>query len=92
MKILVTGGAGFIGSNLIKTLITYDNFQVFSLDNYSTGFQSNEVTGCTYVNDDLLNIDKAFDIQFDVIFHLAALARIAPSFIKPHDTFISNVN
>jgi UDP-glucose 4-epimerase len=91
MKILVTGGAGFIGYNLIKTLITYD-FQVFSLDNYSTGFQSNEVTGCTYVNDDLLNIDKAFDIQFDVIFHLAALSRITPSFIKPHDTFIANVS
>ena len=92
MKILVTGGAGFIGSNLIKHLITYDNFQVFSLDNYSTGFRSNEVTGCTYINDDLLNIDKVFDIQFDVIFHLAALARISPSFIKPHETFISNVN
>jgi UDP-glucose 4-epimerase len=92
MKILVTGGAGFIGSNLIKHLITYDNLQVFSLDNYSTGFRSNEVTGCTYVNDDLLNIDKVFDIHFDVIFHLAALARISPSFIKPHETFISNVN
>ena len=39
-----------------------------------------------------MNIDKVFDIQFDVIFHLAALARIHPSFIKPHETFISNVN
>jgi UDP-glucose 4-epimerase len=65
---------------------------VFSLDNYSTGYKSNEVEGCIYVNDDILNINKVFDIQFDVIFHLAALARIHPSFIKPHETFISNVN
>ena len=91
MRILVTGGAGFIGSNLIQALLL-SKHDVFSLDNYSTGYKSNEVEGCIYVNDDILNIDKVFDIQFDVIFHLAALARIHPSFIKPHETFISNVN
>ena len=91
MRILVTGGAGFIGSNLIQALLL-SKHDVFSLDNYSTGYKSNEVEGCIYVNDDILNINKVFDIQFDVIFHLAALARIHPSFIKPHETFISNVN
>lgn len=91
MRILVTGGAGFIGSNLIQALLL-SKHDVFSLDNYSTGYKSNEVEGCIYVNDDILNIDKVFDIQFDIIFHLAALARIHPSFIKPHETFISNVN
>ena len=92
MRILVTGGAGFIGSNLIKALLT-NKYEVFSLDNYSTGYKSNEVSGCTYIDDELCNIDNVFDNKhFDVIFHLAALARIQPSFIKPHETFLSNVS
>ena len=56
-KILVTGGAGFIGSNLIKKLIEKD-FDVTSLDNYSTGSKDNELIGATYINDDIENIVK----------------------------------
>ena len=44
MKILVTGGAGFIGTNLIKRLLQ-DKHEVYSLDNYSTGLQKNEIDG-----------------------------------------------
>ena len=90
---LVTGGAGFIGTNLIKSLIK-DNHKVISFDNYSTGFKENEQEGCEYFNIDLTEVE---DYDFlaekpDVIFHLAALARIEPSFEYPKQTFEYNVN
>ena len=47
MRVLVTGGAGFIGTNLIKKLIELD-YEVYSIDNYSTGKKENEQEGCTY--------------------------------------------
>tara|TARA_R110002012_G_scaffold280796_1_gene469502 strand:- start:250 stop:432 length:183 start_codon:yes stop_codon:yes gene_type:complete len=54
MKILVTGGAGFIGSNLVKRLL-YEGHKVHSLDNYSTG--NTEVKGCEYFKGDIIEID-----------------------------------
>ena len=47
MKFLVTGGAGFVGTNLIKRLLK-DGHQVISFDNYSTGFKKNRQEGCQY--------------------------------------------
>ena len=47
MRAIVTGGAGFVGTNLIKRLLK-DGHKVISLDNYSTGFQENEQKGCQY--------------------------------------------
>jgi UDP-glucose 4-epimerase len=90
LRILVTGGAGFIGSNLIVRLISIGH-EVHSLDNYSTGSSKNEYDGCTYVEGDVQDIAEIFDEQFDVIFHLAALARIQPSFQNPVQVFDANV-
>ena len=45
MKVVVTGGAGFIGTNLIKRLLK-DNYEVVSIDNYSTGLKENEQYNC----------------------------------------------
>ena len=81
MKFLVTGGAGFIGTNLIKGLLK-DGHEVFSIDNYSTGLKENEQNGCTYYNSDICdcnNFDNFMDDP-DLVFHLAALPRIQPSF------------
>ena len=89
MKCLVTGGAGFIGSNLIKRLLEgYDN-RVTSLDNYTTGNIENQHKGCKYIHGDIRDY-KALG-TFDVIFHMAALPRIAPSFKNPREVFETNV-
>ena len=92
MKTLVTGGAGFIGTNLIKRLLK-EGHSVVSLDNYSTGKKENHQEGCRYWDYDLS--DKYCPVlerdEYDVIFHLAALPRIQPSFDNPVSTFNSNV-
>ncbi len=80
---LVTGGAGFVGTNLIKRLLK-DGHDVSSLDNYSTGLKSNEVEGCRYWVGDIQHI-STMDTDFDVVFHMAAIARIQPSFEMPED-------
>lgn len=90
MKILVTGGAGFVGSNLIKRLLN-ERHEVQSLDNYSTGLKSNEVGGCRYWIDDIQNI-STMDKDFDIVFHMAAIARIQPSFERPQDYIETNFN
>ena len=89
MKILVTGGAGFIGSNLIKRLIS-ENHNVVSLDNYDSGSESNHVDGCNYHSGDIENI-SLMDKDFDLVYHLAALSRIQPSFENPSEFFRVNV-
>ena len=90
MKALVTGGVGFVGTNLIKRLLK-EGYKVVSLDNYSTGFKDNEQKGCQYFDVDLCH---TYDYSFfmdkpDVIFHMGALARIQPS-IKDPITAIQN--
>ena len=90
MRALVTGGAGFVGTNLIKRLLR-DGHQVVSLDDYSTGYRENEQKGCDYIN---IDITESFDDwveKFDVIFHLAALARIQPSIKYPVPPLKTNV-
>ena len=88
MKILVTGGAGFIGTNLIKRLIT-EGHNVESIDNYDSGLVSNHVDGCNYHSGDIESVNL-MDKDFDLIYHLAGLSRIQPSFKNPSETFRVN--
>jgi len=92
MNILVTGGAGFVGTNLIKRLLK-DGHNIVSLDNYSTGTEDNHQEGCKYVDADIRDvIDFDYFMEKpDVVYHLAALARIQPSFINPANTLETGI-
>ncbi len=89
-KALVTGGVGFIGTNLIQRLIL-EGYQVFSLDNYSTGSRDNELSSVTYVKGDIESIDQFNTQNFDYCFHLAAQSRVQPSFEDPEESLRVNV-
>ena len=89
-KALVTGGAGFIGTNLIKSLIEH-NIKVVSLDNYSTGHKLNEIKGVKYFNLDIEEIEHINDTNFDMCYHLAAQSRVQPSFDNSQESVRVNV-
>lgn len=91
MKALVTGGAGFVGSNLIKKLLD-KGYEVISLDNYSTGTYDNHVEGCNYQYCDLGKeyVPERWFEGVDVVFHLAAKARIQPSWSRAAEYFRAN--
>ena len=89
MKILVTGGAGFIGTNLLIELSKNKSYKLFSIDNYCIGSKENHIEGINYISDDVNNIFE-YDEKYDIIFHLAALSRIQPSFNDPELTYKYN--
>ena len=90
MKILITGGAGFVGTNLIISL-KQNGHTLVSIDNYSIGQKSNHVEGVTYLDMDANEIGSIPN-DFDLIYHLAGLSRIQPSFLNPTETFIANTS
>lgn len=85
MKILVTGGAGFVGSHLCEKLAN-DGHEVTSLDNYFTGKKENEVPGVKYIRGSTEIIPYTFsdttefDPEFDLIYHLGEYSRVEQSF------------
>lgn len=80
--ILVTGGAGFVGSNLIKRLKNgYPEARIVSLDNYFTGTQDNHVPGVEYYHGNTADARKIFaNDYFDTVFHFGEYSRIVASF------------
>jgi len=93
MQVLVTGGVGFVGSNLIEKLHQQEH-EVISVDNYSTGKKENEHSFCEYHNVDLQEhpLEYVKMEKPDIIYHLAAKARILPSIQNPLHTMKNNVN
>ena len=89
MKILVTGGAGFIGTNLIKRLKN-EGHLIVSLDNYSTGNKDNHIEGVKYIAGDIETIEYLKG-NYDVCYHIAAQSRVQPSFDEPTESFRVNV-
>ncbi len=80
MKILVTGGAGFIGSHLCETLVNNKNYQIWSLDNYSTGSESNHISGVNYIKGSTSDIEELINFSPDIVYHLGEYSRVEQSF------------
>jgi UDP-glucose 4-epimerase len=93
MKVLVTGGAGFVGTNLVKKL-HLDGHTVVVIDNYSAGKKENHIDGVQYVNSHTKNIRKTLtDIDFvpEIIYHLGEYSKITPSYEEIKNVFDYNI-
>ena len=93
--IIVTGGAGFVGSNLIKLLLKKTKFKIISVDNYSSGNKKNHILSnrVKYIKGETLNIKKILKIyknKISTIFHFGEFARIFQSFKKFDECYNSN--
>ncbi len=78
-KILVTGGAGFIGSHLCEKLHSL-NYDVYSLDNYFTGKKSNHINGVKYIEGSTSEINNLINFKPSVVYHLGEYSRVEQSF------------
>ena len=89
-KILVTGGAGFIGSNLCEELIKNKDNNIHSLDNYSTGSIKNHIEGVNYISGNTADIDELVTIKPDIVYHLGEYSRVEQSFEDVETVWRSN--
>ena len=93
--LIVTGGAGFVGSNLISLLLKKTNFKIISLDNYSSGSKKNHILNkrVQYIKSDTKNISKKlykYKKNIHSLFHFGEFARIYQSFLKMDECINSN--
>ena len=94
--LVVTGGAGFIGSNLISELLKFKKFRILSIDNYSSGLSINHINNkrVKYLKGNTKNIEillKSYVGKIHSIFHFGEFARIYQSFKKINECFSSNI-
>ena len=92
--IIITGGAGFVGSNLISLFIKKTKFKIISIDNYSSGFTKNHIINkrVKYIKGDTKNISRLLKKpkKINSIFHFGEFSRIYQSFIYMNNCIDSN--
>lgn len=89
--ILVTGGAGFVGSHLIEALVKDPNNRVMSLDNYFTGTKENHIEGAEYREGHTKDIARLVPEDVDIIYHLGEYSRVRQSLTEPNTVWDLNV-
>ena len=93
-KIIITGGAGFVGTNLIKFFLSKTKYNIISIDNYSSGKKSNHISSprVKYIKDKTANISKLIKNPKSInsVFHFGEFARIYQSFLKMNECIDSN--
>jgi UDP-glucose 4-epimerase len=93
-KIIVTGGAGFVGTNLIKLLLNKTKYKIISLDNYSSSSKKNHIINkrIKYINGKTLDIESLIKKPKEInsIFHFGEFARIYQSFLNMNECLDSN--
>ena len=93
-KIVITGGAGFVGTNLINLLLKKTKYKIISIDNYSSGIKKNHIKNkrVNYINADTKNISQILRNPKNInsIFHFGEFARIYQSFVKMNECINSN--
>ncbi|EGG94573.1 UDP-glucose 4-epimerase [gamma proteobacterium IMCC1989] len=79
-KILITGGAGFIGSHLCESFARNGEYEVYSLDNYFTGSEKNHLDNVEYIKGDTIDISSLINFTPDIVYHLGEYSRVEQSF------------